>query len=192
MSSIFLDRNTLIETTSRNLPHWHQDGKLQFVTFHLADSLPQSILTELQQEKGLWLKTHPTPWTEEETKEYHYRYSRFVDRWLDAAHGSCILSQPGIADIVEDTLNHFNGVRYLLHAYVVMPNHVHVLVETEESERLTAILHSWKSFTAHAINKLSGTAGGVWTRESFDRILRDEAHYRNAREYIVRNIKQGA
>lgn len=161
MSSIFLDRNTPIETTSRNLPHWHQDGKLQFVTFHLADSLPQSILTELQQEKELWLKTHPTPWTEEETKEYHYRYSRFVDRWLDAVHGSCLLSQPAIADIVENKLNHFNGVRYLLHAYVVMPNHVHVLVETEESEKLTAIMHSWKSFTAHAINKLSGTNGGV-------------------------------
>lgn len=129
MDDKFFDWHAHIETTSGVLPHWHQSGKLQFVTFHLGDSLPQIVLQGMERDKKMWLATHTKPWDKEVEAEYHNRFSQFVDKWFDKGAGSCILGKQEIAGIVEDSLLYFNGERYLLHAYVIMPNHVHLLVE---------------------------------------------------------------
>ena len=104
-------------------------------------------------------------------------------------HGSCILRIPFVRKIVADALEYFDGERYLLHSYVIMPNHVHVLVEPFGENKIGEILHSWKSFTANEINKQMGSSGAVWRRESYDRIIRDEEHYQNVLRYIADNPK---
>ena len=77
--------------------------------------------------------------------------------------------------------------RYRLHAYVVMPNHVHVLLELFNAKDLPGILHSWKSFTAKAINQELGTSGALWHAEYYDRLIRDGEHYQNVLAYLRKN-----
>lgn len=89
--------------------------------------------------------------------------------------------------LVAESLRHFDGRRYLLHAYVVMNDHVHVLVEPRAAFRLESIVQSWKSFSAKRIGTLRGLAGTIWQREYFDRVIRDEDEYRQKRDYILEN-----
>ena len=77
--------------------------------------------------------------------------------------------------------------RYRLHAYIVMPNHVHVLFELFDAKALSRILHSWKSYTAKAINREMGTTGAVWHAEYYDRLIRDGEHYLNVIRYLRKN-----
>ena len=100
-----------------------------------------------------------------------------ADQILDRLHGSRVLDDPRAAEIVENALLHFDGERYRMLAWRVMPNHVHALLHVEDKDRLSRIVHSWKSFTAHAINDAIGLNGSVWQREYFDRFIRDDAHY---------------
>ena len=94
------------------LPHWRQEGAIYFVTFHLADSLPQTKLEWLRREKELWLRLNPEPHTDEQKRQYHERFTQTVDRWLDAGYGRCILARSDCKVIMEASLLHFDGVRY--------------------------------------------------------------------------------
>ncbi len=117
---------------------------------------------------------------------------RLVSRYEDAGHGACWLRDGRVAQAVEETLLRFDGLRYRLISWCVMPNHVHVLIETGESWGLGDILHSWKSFTAHRANEILGRVGPFWFREYFDRFVRDDRRFRNAVKYIERNpVKAG-
>ena len=89
--------------------------------------------------------------------------------------------------LVAAELHHGRGQRYELHAYVVMNDHVHVLVEPKGGRVLEKLLHSWKSFTAHGLQRTSGRQGGVWQDEYFDRIVRDEQEFAQKLEYIRGN-----
>lgn len=127
------------------LPHWHQDGKYVFVTFRLRDSLPQEKLQWLREEKESWLKQHPQPWNEKVTKEYINKFGKAVDKWLDNNYGNCLLKKQSNRKIVEDALLFFDGKRYDLVAFVVMPNHIHILMKLKEGHELTEIMRSIKS-----------------------------------------------
>lgn len=171
------------------LPHWQQDGKYVFVTFRLYDSLPKEKLQWLREEKESWLKRHPQPWNTEATKEYIERFGKAVDKWLDNGHGDCILKKQSNRKIVEEALFYYNGHRYDLVAFVVMPNHVHLLMKHKEGYSLTEIMRSIKSYTAKEINKNEKRSGPVWQSESYDRIIRDEKHFENVVRYIIANNK---
>lgn len=171
------------------LPHWHQDGKYVFVTFRLHDSLPQEKLQWLREEKERWLKQHPQPWNEKVTKEYINKFGNAVDQWLDNNYGNCLLNKQSNRKIVEDALLFFNGKRYDLVAFVVMPNHVHILMKIKEGNELTEIMRSIKSFTAKSINKNENQTRPVWQSESYDRLIRDEVHFDNVVRYIIANNK---
>jgi REP element-mobilizing transposase RayT len=87
---------------------------------------------------------------------------------------------------------HFDGDRYALHAWCVMPNHVHTLFTPQDDYKMSTIVHSWKSFTAHECNKLLGQTGRFWDREPFDRYIRNERHFRSTLAYIEENpVKAG-
>ncbi len=171
----------------RNLPHWEQAGKTYFVTFRLNDSLPESKLSELEAERKVWLSENLEPWGEAQRRQYYDRFSARLDEWLDAGSGACLLHDAQVAKTVADALRHFDGDRYDLGAWVVMPNHVHVVVTPRGEHRLGEILHSWKSFTAHAINQLLGSAGQLWQHESYDHLVRNERALERVEEYIDRN-----
>ncbi len=186
----YFDPTQPIGNISGNLPHWRQEGVTYFVTFRLADSLPQEKLQQWLAEREAWLRTHPEPHDHATRQEYDRLFPARFERWLDAGYGECILAHPEIQSIVTNALKHFDGIRYHLDPhFVVMPNHVHVLVTPLGEHSLSGIVHSWKSFTAHQINKLLGRSGTVWQKEYFDHIVRSPEHLERFRQYIRDNPK---
>lgn len=113
-----------------------------------------------------------------------------INRYEDANHGACWLRQLPIAQMLEESLLYFDGQRYQLHAWCIMPNHVHTLIETREGWRLDSILHTWKSYSAQQANKILQRKGAFWFREYFDRYIRNEKHYHNVVSYIEQNPVQ--
>jgi REP element-mobilizing transposase RayT len=154
------------------VPHFDHPGLIQGITFRLADSLPAHARTSMVEE----LKN-----ADNSTKRAR------IEAYLNAGYGACYLRDPRIARLVEDALLHFDGARYRLIAWVIMPNHVHVLVEMFEGYSLDKIVHSWKSYSAKEANRILGRTGRFWFREYFDRYIRDERHFANAVRYIHHN-----
>jgi REP element-mobilizing transposase RayT len=181
------DPEAELDASQRNLPHWRQLGATYFVTFRLADSLPQDKLRLLRQEREQWLKANPAPRSTQALARFHELFSERIEQYLAAGYGACWMRRPEISQIVETALLHFDGQRYDLGRFVVMPNHVHVLVTPRGEHELSDILHSWKSFTANEINKAVGRRGRLWQDESFDRIVRDTDEFYKTEAYIADN-----
>jgi carbamoylphosphate synthase large subunit/REP element-mobilizing transposase RayT len=171
----------------RNLPHREQPQATYFVTFRLADSVPEKLLQDWRDEQDTWLKFHPKPWDWKTERDYHRRFVENREDWLDRGHGSCLLRDLRTAEIVVDALRFFDGERYHLDAFVIMPNHVHALVQPTANNSLSEILHSWKSFTANEINRVMGRREELWMHESYDHIVRDWEELLNWRRYIAGN-----
>jgi len=162
-------------------PHFDGQGVTQHVSFHLFDSLPQSVLARWREE----LRIRPQ-------KEAELDWRKRIQDFLDTGYGCCFLRDHRLAEVVEGALFHFDGQRYFLHAWCVMPNHVHTLFTPAAEFEMSQILHSWKSFAAHECNKLLQRSGRFWAREPFDRYIRNERHFRNALAYIEDNpVKAG-
>jgi putative transposase len=176
-----------IRFTQNLVPHWQQKGATYFITFRLADSIPAHLRAQWEEERATWLRFHPEPWDPETEQEYHRRFSAAIERWLDAGHGSSIFRQNDCSKIVDDALRHFDGKRLALISSVVMPNHVHALFVQNPEHPLENLLHSWKTFTSRNVNRLVGRSGNLWQRSYFDRLVRDEKHFRNCVRYIRRN-----
>jgi putative transposase len=138
-------------------------------------------------EREAWLRLNPEPWSAEIERQYHERFSGAIELWLDAGHGACLLRRSDCAQIVTNTMPHFEGVRVVMISFVVMPNHVHSLFVQNSEFALEKLLQSWKRFTTREINKLLDRAGSLWQRAYFDRLVRDEQHFANCVRYIRRN-----
>ena len=181
--------NPFAETgvTENHLPHWQQEGAVYFLTFRLADALPKHLLDKWLAEREAWLADHPKPWKAELETEYHCRFSGAMERWLDAGHGSCSLRDAGCRSHVEEALSYFEGERCSQIAWVIMPNHVHVLFLLNGAWALEDMVHSWKLYSALKINKLLGKSGALWQKDYFDRLVRDREHFANCVRYIRRN-----
>ena len=81
---------------------------------------------------------------------------------------------PEEKDIIVKALLHFQDERYSLLCYVVMDDHVHLVVRPLSEYRLGSLVHSWKSYTANEINKQRGAKGRLWQADRFDRTIRNE------------------
>lgn len=161
------------------LPHFDGGGIVQFITFRTYDSLPRKVLDRWRVELEREMITEP-------------EYRRKIERYLDGSAGRCRLRDERIAGMVEGTLLHFDSRKYKLIAYVVMPNHVHLLLRPLENTPLSAIMHSIKSYTAHRANAMLGRTGSFWSREYFDRFIRDHDHLLKTIDYIHNNpVKAG-
>jgi leucyl-tRNA synthetase/REP element-mobilizing transposase RayT len=177
-----------ISIGENHLPHWEKDGRIYSVTFRLEDSVPTPVREAWTTEKEA-LKAKETSGTiaPAEVEKLKRLLSEKVTAYLDAGNGACHMKDPEIADIVEGALRHFDGARYHLDTWAVMPNHVHVLFVPAPGHQLSEILHSWKSFTAHAINKKLERSGALWQADFYNRIIRDEPEYLATRSYILNN-----
>jgi radical SAM superfamily enzyme YgiQ (UPF0313 family)/REP element-mobilizing transposase RayT len=175
------------QTRRKNLPHWTQDGSIYFVTFRLADSIPQSRIKEYEDLREKWEEHHQPPYSDKERERFNDLFSERVNEWLDAGAGSCCLRDAEVSKIAADTLTHFNGERYELDEWVVMPNHVHVLVKPLGDNQLADILHSWKSFSANRINRKLGKTGSLWKKEYYDHMVRNLEELDRVRKYIRDN-----
>jgi REP element-mobilizing transposase RayT len=104
---------------------------------------------------------------------------------------------PTEREIVLKSLLHWDNNKWTVHAAVIMPDHVHALVQPMASSNdsfysLPEIIHSVKSYSAHAINKFRTTKGSLWQDERFDRIVRDEAEFLEKYQYLLNNpVKEG-
>lgn len=158
------------------LPHFDAPHQVQFLTFRLFDSIPTAKINELQADLN-----NP------DHMKNPARIRHLIEKVLDQGHGTCLLKEDRFAVLVQNALLYFDARRYRILAWVIMPNHVHVLVEIIDGWPLGRIMHSWKSYTAHEINKALGRTGPVWQREYFDRYIRNERHYDAVIDYIHRN-----
>ncbi len=172
------------------LPHWTQADSTYSVTFRLADSLPVEVMERWRQEREnicKRAKAQGRELTEHEHEELQRLYSDRVESYLDSGHGQCVLRDSRIAEIVANAMKHFDGQRYDLIAWAVMPNHVHVVFRPFDGEKLSDILHSWKSYTANEANKLLGQTSDFWQPEYYDHLIRDEKDYFYQVNYVVTN-----
>ena len=180
----FLDRNCEIEKHLRNLPHWEQKDAAIFVTFRLADSLPEPLLAQLREERNVWTNAHPEPWDDATRLEYYRSFGGKLDKWLDADQGECLLLRDECREAVIKTLMHGHGVDYFLYAYAVAANHVHVLLTLRDGRQLSKIVQAWKGVSAKDINRMLGRIGKLWQDEYFDRLIRHETHFARAVMYV--------
>ncbi len=161
---------------------WHGRGYLPHadvprshaITYRLADALPATVIQAMRDE----LSGQPDPEPE---------LRRRIDLWCDRGHGACILQRPDVAELILANWRHFDGERYRLAACVVMPNHVHVLIDLEPQASLSTIVGSWKSYTAKRIATICDLSPPVWQPDYWDRFIRDDEHRFRTVEYIRNN-----
>lgn len=161
-----------MEYYERHLPHWNPGDKPLFITWRLKDSLPKGLLDHL---RAKYVKEPG-------------RIFRYADRALDQAKiGPTWLKEPRIAAAVARSLRTGQELgHYKLHSYVVMSNHVHVLLSPERA--LGQITRSVKGSTARIANDILGRTGlPFWQDESFDRWVRNDAEFTKIRHYIEHN-----
>ena len=172
------------------LPHWTLPGATYHVVFRLADSLPAAVVGAWERERAALLVQMrgggcgPDRFLAE---RWQALFSERVERFLDAGSGTCWLRRPEVAEIVAEALRHFDGARYTLDAWCVMPNHVHAIVRPMEGWTLPALLKSWKGYTARLGNRALGRAGAFWQPESYDHLLRDGTELCAAVRYVLNN-----
>jgi putative transposase len=154
----------------RHLPHLYEPGAPVFVTWRLADSLPPNRHFDSR------------TLTSDESFQ-------LMDRLLDETRtGARYLMIPAVAELVSESIWHCGTVmrRYDLHAFSVMPNHVHLLITPNCP--LPKILDSLKSFTARRANALLARAGkAFWVAESYDHLVRNRAAFEAVRRYVEGN-----
>ncbi|MBK9153968.1 MAG: transposase [Chloracidobacterium sp.] len=161
------------------LPHFDDHESIQFITFRLADSMPRTLLNAWKQELLRGAITDAG-------------LRKRIEQYLDKGRGSCYLRDRRIARMIIETLMKWDGDRYELIAWVIMPNHVHLLIRLLGKNVLAEIMHSIKSYTAHEANRILVRSGRFWAVESFDRYIRNSDHFRNTIQYIEHNpVKAG-
>jgi menaquinone-specific isochorismate synthase len=126
----------------------------------------------------------------EEQKRLRALQTRRIERLLDRGAGSCLLANPRIARAMSEVLSHFDGSRYELFAWCVMPNHVHAVVRPLGGHALSEILHSWKSYSNRVVNRVLGKSGAIWQREYYDHLVRDEEDFLRCVRYVIANPRK--
>lgn len=175
------------------LPHWTAAKATYHVVFRLADSMPGDVLEEWKVEREEIERLSKLEKISPKERALRLRVlSERLDEFLDSGAGECLLNEAENADVVAESLRHFDGERYRLHAWCVMPNHVHVIVEPLGEFDLPRILHSWKLHASLEINKRLGRSGELWQPEYYDHLIRDIADYENQVAYVLANpVKAG-
>lgn len=153
------------------LPHYDTPRVTQIVTFMLVDSFPVQRRPEWE------------PILQEPDESLRRRK---LEAWLDRGHGECWLRDPRVAALVEGALRRADGELYRLQAWVLMPNHVHLVVDVFDTA-LSELVKGWKGGTARAANKIRRRGGAFWEEDYFDTKIRDQNHLRRGISYVERN-----
>jgi putative transposase len=179
-------------------PHWSQAGAVVFITFQADDSIPREVIERWDREKQQWLHErghdHGAHWSEivqelseKERADFQKTFNRCRETFLDSGHGRCLLKQPALSQIVFDSLLHFDGQRYRMGDFIVMPNHVHLLAVFPTAAAMKSQCDSWLHYTAFRINQAIREKGKFWRQEPFDHLVRSPAQYEYLRQYIADN-----
>jgi type I restriction enzyme R subunit len=185
-------------TEEHCLPHWSQAGSVVFITFRTHDSIPREVIERWDREKQDWLSRRgivtEEPWftvvpslSEQDRTDFQRTFHRAREAFLDTCHGRCLLKRPELARIVAESLLHFDGARYRMGDFVIMPNHVHMLAVFPTAEAMKVQCDSWLHYTAFRINQVIGEKGKLWQQEPFDHLVRSAQQYEYLRKYIAEN-----
>ena len=196
------DWDQLTRNSSTYLPHWRIPGATYAVTFRLKDSLPSSIRKEFQQQKEILTGRLDDLISRKESRslkeeliairtEIAGLQETVLESALNECHGACHLRDPLIASLVRDALKHFDGSRYELIAWSVMPNHVHAVLCPAAGHDLEKIIQAWKSFTAKKANEILGQTGTFWQEEYYDHLVRDGEDFGHQVRYVLNNPVKG-
>ena len=178
-----------------NLPHWYQPGVTYFVTFRTEDSIPVDVRQRWYADRNQWLNRQGICDYKSQfqnlpialRKEFHERFSQQYMEALDKGFGACALARPELSSIVADSLFSFDSSRYHLGDFVVMPNHVHLIVCLLGETVIEGQCTSWKRFTARKINEVLKTTGRFWQEDSFDHLIRSPEQFAAIQCYIASN-----
>lgn len=192
------DPNAELVISEHCRPHWSQAGAVVFVTFRTHDSIPREVIERWEEEKREWLlergKGTGARWSvvvptlsENERAGFQKTFGRCREEFLDSCHGRCLLKRPDLAKIVADALLHFDGQRYRMGDFIVMPNHVHLLAVFPTAEAMKNQCDSWLHYTAFRINQAINEKGKFWQEEPFDHLVRTSKQYEYLRHYIADN-----
>ncbi|MGH9713916.1 MAG: transposase [Candidatus Acidiferrales bacterium] len=176
--------------TRGRLPHWEAAQATYAVVFRLADSLPKAVLKEIEFERQDILQAAHVMGRELSARERKRLEDLFTDKiesFLDAGAGSCFLANPAVAKMTSQALRHFDGDRYHLFVWCVMPNHVHVVFRPLGKNSLSQIVHSWKSFSAKEANRILKRSGKFWQHEYYDHLIQDEMEFSRTANYVLKN-----
>lgn len=182
-------------------PHWSQAGTVVFITFRSYDSIPREVLRRWEREKCEWLRRRgydvAKHWStavamlrEKDRADFHRQFHRCREDVLDTCRGRCLLRRPEVARIVADSLLYFDGRRYRMGDFIVMPNHVHLLAAFATTDAMTAQCDSWLHYTAFRINQAINEKGKFWQQEPFDHLVRSLEQYEYLRRYIADNPRR--
>ena len=158
------------------LPHFDGGQLAQFITFRLYDSLPRDVIIRWKEELKL-----------EQSGVAASLFRRKIEAYLDQGWGSCYLQNPDVARMVENALLFHDAKKYSLSAWVVMPNHVHILSTPAAGYGLAEIMQSIKSFTSSEANRMLDRTGRFWQKEYFDRFIRNQRQLAKTVAYIENN-----
>ena len=171
------------------LPHWEKEEGLYFITFHLADSLPQSVLAKIAARHRILeaaKENKATLLPEQKALLASYSHTR-IEEYFDRGAGLCPFNHHRIAGAMAAALRFREGKDYRLIAWCIMPNHVHVVVRLVPGQELARVVKAWKNFSAKAANQALGRKGRFWQREYFDRLIRNGDEFDRAIRYVVEN-----
>lgn len=195
----FFDPDGEVTITSGHLPHWQQPGATYFITYRTIDSIPQAAMNLILRSRDDWLSWHGIDATKDEWHRqlgslsmrlqatFRRMFATEFENQLDQLAGECELRRPELAKIVADSLHHFDGERYRIGAFVVMPNHVHVLARVFPNHAMLDQCYSWKHFQAYRIHQALSLTGHFFQSESFDHLVRDDDHFWKFHRYIAAN-----
>lgn len=209
----FFDPKRDFTVAWKTLPHWSQAGTVCFITWRTGDSLPPHVQREWANKRADILRAagvaddgrrrvsarldygrRVSPKLASlpplERSKLHWRRFKAWDEHLDRGAGACVLARPELSQIVADCLHHFEGDRYVLTDFVVMPNHVHILAALADEDRLLAQATCWKRFISTQINQALGRRGEFWQVEQFDHLVRSPEQFEYLRRYIADNPRR--
>lgn len=198
MTFRFFNPADKVSISQGHLPHWDQAEATYFITWRTADSIPRDVWLKWRHERDGWLLEHgisplAKDWrrqveelSEQDRNDFR-QFARRLEHEMDACHGECLLRQPALANHVAEALRFIDGSCYLLGDFVIMPNHVHVLVGGLARNSMLKQVASWKKWSALKINEALGRSGRFWQDESFDHLVRHQASFEKLRSYIADN-----
>ena len=207
---VTFDEQRTVRIYQRNLPHWRQRGCTYFVTFRLGDSIPDGVRRQWEDEQRQWLQARGIRYDgpqgawraaferlpANERWQFQKHFNRQVESCLDRGLGECWLRRKDCIDIVRTKLLSSDGVAYHLGDFVIMPNHVHLLVTPAvernlfRSTELEMLLKRIKGSSAVECNRAVNRSGTFWQADSYDHIVRSLEQLHAFRAYIAANPQQ--
>jgi REP element-mobilizing transposase RayT len=179
---------SLIESPHRNdlrEAGWHSRGYLphfdglavpQFITLRLFDSVPDTVLQRWMRELDVL-----------NSKKDQIILQKRIEKYLDQGYGEAFMKIHRVAEMVQKDLLYYDGQSYRLSSWVVMPNHIHLLMTRLDVLELAEIMQSFKSLTSHKANQTLRRKGQFWLEDYFDRYIRNAEHFMKTVRYIENN-----